>query len=83
MTSLCNPQISRLDQDRKATNDGTVNGKSDIYLHLCALCTLKTEFSQQLLWVIFALLQDSEYEYGSGAGSTDPIESGSNSDPDP
>ena len=34
-----------------------------------------------LLWVIFALLdpdQDSEY----GSGSTDPIEYGSNSDPD-
>jgi hypothetical protein len=31
-----------------------------------------------LLWVIFALLDpDSE------SGSTDPIESGSNSDPDP
>jgi hypothetical protein len=33
-----------------------------------------------LLWVIFALLDpDSE----SGSGSTDPIESGSNPDPDP
>ncbi len=34
------------------------------------------------LGVIFALLDpDSDSEYGSG--STDPIESGSNSDPDP
>jgi hypothetical protein len=33
-----------------------------------------------LLWVILAL-PDPESEYGSG--STDPIESGSNSDPDP
>jgi hypothetical protein len=33
-----------------------------------------------LLWFIFALLDpDSEYR----SGSTDPIESGSNSDPDP
>jgi hypothetical protein len=35
-----------------------------------------------LLWAIFALLDpkpDSEY----GSGSTDPIESGSNWDPDP
>ncbi len=31
-----------------------------------------------LLWVIFALLDPN-----SGSGSTDPIESGSNSDPDP
>ncbi len=35
-----------------------------------------------LLWVTFALLDpDPDSEYGSG--STDPIESGSNSDPDP
>jgi hypothetical protein len=34
------------------------------------------------LWVIFALLDpDPDSEYGSG--STDPIEPGSNSDPDP
>jgi hypothetical protein len=32
-----------------------------------------------LLWIIFALL-DPDSEYGSG--STDPIESGSNPDPD-
>jgi hypothetical protein len=33
------------------------------------------------LWVIFALLDpDPDSEYGSG--STDPIESGSNTDPD-
>jgi hypothetical protein len=35
-----------------------------------------------LLWVIFALLDpDPDSEYGSG--STDLIESGSNTDPDP
>jgi hypothetical protein len=37
-----------------------------------------------LLWVIFALLDpdpDSEYGSGCGSGSTDPIESGSNWDP--
>jgi hypothetical protein len=34
------------------------------------------------LWVIFALLDpDPDSEYGSG--STDPIEYGSNTDPDP
>ncbi len=37
-----------------------------------------------LLWVIFALLDpDPDSEYGSGSGSTDPIEYGSNTDPDP
>ncbi len=37
-----------------------------------------------LLWVIFALLDpDPDFEYGSGSGSTDPIESGSNPDPQP
>ncbi len=37
-----------------------------------------------LLWVIFALLDpDPDPEYGSGSGSTDPIEYGSNTDPDP
>ncbi len=35
-----------------------------------------------LLWVIFALL-DPDSEYGSGSGSTGPIEYGSNPDPDP
>ncbi len=37
-----------------------------------------------LLWVIFALLDpDPDSEYGSGSGSTDPIEYGSNTDPVP
>ncbi len=37
-----------------------------------------------LLWVIFSLLNpDPDSEYGSGFGSTDPIEYGSNTDPDP
>jgi hypothetical protein len=36
------------------------------------------------LWVIFALLDpDPDPEYGSGSRSTDPIEYGSNTDPDP
>ncbi len=34
------------------------------------------------MWVIFALL-GPDSEYGSGSGSTDPIESGSNPDTDP
>ncbi len=37
-----------------------------------------------LLWVIFALLDpDPDSEYGSGSGFKDPIEYGSNPDPDP
>jgi hypothetical protein len=37
-----------------------------------------------LLWVIFALLYpDPDSEYGPGSGSTDLIESGSKTDPDP
>jgi hypothetical protein len=37
-----------------------------------------------LLWVVIALLDtDPDSEYGSESGSTDPIESGSNWDPDP
>jgi hypothetical protein len=35
-----------------------------------------------LLWVIFALL-DPDPDSESGSGSTDPIESGSNPDPQP
>jgi hypothetical protein len=36
-----------------------------------------------LLWVIFALLDPDPADSESGSGSTDPIESGSNPDPQP
>jgi hypothetical protein len=39
-------------------------------------------FSSLVLWVIFALL-DPDPDSESGSGSTDPIESGSNPDPQP